>query len=143
MKLVGDKITKERVIKLGRALSFLHEANKNLQADYSRVKPRKSKKLKREEDFEAILKASKREDIFSKQPGRVGFRGFEKFPSNIYYDTKKKGITDYVQGHIDSFRRRRNLHRDYRMNIEEKQLELETQIDSQFVYDSEGYLDCS
>ena len=135
MDLVGDRVTKEAVIKFSRALSVLHQAKKNLQCDYTAVYPGKSKKQKRKEDFEAILDSNKKAKIFTRQPGRVGFRGFEKFPANIYHDTKKKGIVDYTQCHISVFRRRKTKHRDYRMNVTAQQLEIEKQIDSQFVYD--------
>ena len=103
-------------------ISYLKEMTKEL---YSST----NKDVKREEDFQAILKAMEEANLFVKIEGREGFKGFEDVPQNIYAHKNTKDQTKWALTHIKRFAKHGFLHTDNTMGTSKQSIDTEIALD--------------
>lgn len=89
--------------------------------------------MDRTKEFEKILAAMEKEDLFKWQEDRSGFSGFKNVSENIYIDKKSKDVFNWTAEHIKKFRKHGHLHTDHKLNVSTEALEEEERLDHEYV----------
>ena len=125
--------TPELFLSRSKSLFFMHAMQVAYMKELYNVSSKKGKDVDRSKEFEKILAAMEKEELFELQEGRSGFSGFKTLSENIHIDKKSKDVFNWTAEHIKKFRKHGHLHTDHKLNVSAEALEEEERLDNEYV----------